>query len=363
MALGSDVEDDQDTNAHPNLSQQEKKIDRLLEQLYRGDRTGGTSPSRPVSSKWFGQVRDLFPPQIVHLLQKDAIAKFGIKKLLTQASILDDIEPDVGLIASVLTVKEALSGPSLEQAKNLIRKLARSVEERLRWQMINRISGKRQPGMRILNPRQSDIDWHLTIRHNLKHYQPDLKTIIPHRLLGRPRQNKSLKNLILLVDQSASMTQSMIYAGILAGIMTSVKSLNTRFIAFDTSVVDLTDQLHDAVELLFKVQLGGGTDIQQAMGYAHSQVDPSVETHLVLISDLYEGAPVELLFTQTEMLLNESVHIIVLLALDDQGKPAYDRDVAARFAQMGIPSFACSPDQFPKLMAAALNKEDLSRFS
>ena len=213
LALGADAENEEEEEG-PGMSKGEQKIDQVLEQLYPSDRTGGQAKSRPVSAKWFGEVRSLFPPQTIRMLQKDAIERFGIKKLLSQASILEEIEPDVGLIASILSVKEALVGPSLEEAKNLIRRLANSVEERLRWQMVNRLSGKKQSGKRMINPKQADIDWHLTIRNNLKHYQPDLKTIIPHKLLGRPRQNKSLKNLILLVDQSASMTESMIYASI-----------------------------------------------------------------------------------------------------------------------------------------------------
>ena len=149
----------------------------------------------------------------------------------------------------------------------------------------------------------------------------------------------------------------------LGGIMASIRSLDTRFIAFDTSVVDLTEFLQDSVDLLFEVQLGGGTDIQQAVAYARQLVNSAVDTHVVLITDLYEGAPEEMLFEQCQLLLNQSVEIIILLALDDKGRPAYDQGIAARLMRMGIHSFACAPEQFPEVMAAALNKEDLSRFS
>ena len=362
LALGKDAAEEDDRNPSTGFSKDEKKIDQLLEQLYRSDRSGGQGNSKPVSGRWFDQIREVFPTHILHILQKDAIDRFGIKKLLSQASVLESVEPDIELVAAILSVKNALNGPSLDQAKNLIRRLAKAIEEKLKWKMINRLSGRKQSGKRVLNPRRSDVDWPLTIRQNLKHYQPELKTIIPQQFVGRPRKSAALKNLILVVDQSASMTQSMIYAGILAGIMTSINSLSTKFIAFDTSVVDLTEYIEDAVELLFKVQLGGGTNIQQALEYASSIIDPSLENHVVLISDLYEGAPEELLYQQCENLVRASVDLIILLALDDQGKPAYDRQMANRLAGLGIPSFAASPDQFPEIMAAALNYEDLSVF-
>ena len=361
LALGADAEDT--AELQKQLSTEEQTIDQLLDQLYGENRQGGQRRSKPLSSKWFGSVKEFFPKSVIHLLQRDAIDRFGIKKLLSQTAILDEVEPDVSLIADVLSVKDALKGQSLDDAKQLIRKLARAVEEKLRFKLVNRLGRLRHPGQRIINPRQADIDWHLTIRANLQHYQPELGTIIPEKLLGRPRHSKAVKQLILLVDQSASMTQSVIYAGILAGIMTAIKSIETRFVVFDTSVVDLTAYLQDAVEMLFQVQLGGGTDIQQAVKYAADQINPSVESQVVLISDLYEGAPEELLVEACQNLINLSVPMIVLLALDDQGTPAYDKQMAARLNQLNIPCFACSPDKFPEVMAAALNHEDLGRFT
>ncbi len=344
------------------FSQEEKKIDRLLERLYQTDRTGGSLPSRPVSAKWFGEIRALFPPQIVHLLQRDAIDRFGVKKLLSEPSILEQVEPDVGLIASVLAVKEALSNPAIEGAKKLIERLARAVESKLQFKLLNRISGRQSKGIRVIHPRKSDIDWHLTIRNNLRHYQPELGTIIPNKLYGQPRKSRALKHLIILVDQSASMSESVIYAGILAGIMYKVPTLKTHFIVFDTSVVDLTDALVDIVELLFEVQLGGGTDIQQALGYAEELIEPSLDTHILLITDLYEGAPEHLLYQRCQQLMDKGVNLFVLLALDDQGKPSYDAKIGKHLATMGIPSFATTPEAFPEVIASALNGEDLNRF-
>jgi predicted metal-dependent peptidase len=259
-------------------------------------------------------------------------------------------------------VKESLPSESFEIAKQYIRLLASQIEEKIKVSLVDRISGVKDNQKIINRPRYAEIDWHATIRKNLKNYRPEVKTIIPDRLVGHPRRNKSLKKVIILMDQSASMTTSFIYAGILGSIMATVKSIKTHFVVFDTEVVDLTEHLHDATTLLLKGQLGGGTNIQKALGYARGLIERGPETHLILLSDLFEGAAESLLFEQLLGIQKLSVNIICLLALNDQGAPVYNKDIALKLADLDIPCFACSPERFPELMSAALNKEDLERF-
>lgn len=359
LALGNEEEDES-----IETSAREKEVDKLLDRLYQGDREGGLNTSRPVSAKWLGKIKEVFPQPIVRVMQKDAIERFGIKKLLSQPAFLEEVEPDVNLVASILTVKDALPQDSLEVARELIRKLAKATEDRLKFQLIDRLSGLIDRSQRIRNVGLSEIDWHLTIQANLKHFQQDLNTIIPETLIGRPRRHKALRRIILLIDQSASMTESFIYAGILASIMASVRSLQTHLVAFDTDVADLTDYIHDPVELLMHGQLGGGTNIGKALRYADQLLEEGPETFVVLISDLFEGASKEEFLAIVKHILNrDSAHLIILLALDDQGTPAYDHDLASKLSSLGVTSFACSPDKFPALMAAAINHEDLSTFA
>ena len=172
------------------------------------------------------------------------------------------------------------------------------------------------------------------------------------------------KKLIILVDQSASMAESYVYAGILGSIMATIDSLQTHLIVFDTEVVDLTKYLSDPVELLFKGQLGGGTNIYKALRYALNLVfSEDKETYVVLISDLFEGGPLSLFLDAARELISHQVQLISLLALDDLGVPAYDKVVAKSLAEMGIHCFGCTPDLFPEVMAAALNGDDLGRFT
>lgn len=346
------------------FSKTEKQMDQSLDRLYKTDRRGGLAKSSPVSAKWMGEIKSIFPTSVVRILQRDALERFGIKKLLSQPAFLDEVEPDVGLIATILSVKESLSAAALQSARYLVAKLAHQIEQKLKFKVISRISGVRDQKAKVTNPHHQEIDWHLTIKKNLQFYQPELKTIIPATILGRPRKKNQSKRLIILVDQSASMAESLIYAGILGSIMATIKSLKTHLVVFDTEVVDLSKYLDDPVELLMQSQLGGGTHIEKALAYAAILIGTdTIDSFVVLISDLYEGGPASLLLDRIQSLINQSVSFISLLALDDQGAPAYDKEMAKEIVSMGATCFACTPDRFPELMAATLNGEDLSHFS
>jgi len=358
LALG----DVQLAESTAKLTQRELNQDSLLEKIYPSDREGGLSSQRNISARWMGDIRMMFPESVVKIIQKDAIDRFGIKKMLSDPSFMQDVIPDVKLVSAILSVKQVLPEKNLQLARQLSRRLAEQISERLRHQLIDRLSGKRDRAKRLRNPKAVDIDWHLTIRENLKHYQTSLKTIIPHILVGHPRKRRATRKIILLVDQSASMADSFVYAGILGSIMSMVKSVKTHFVAFDTEVADLTEFIHDPVDLLFRSNLGGGTNIQKALGYALQLVDHGPNTHIILISDLYEGAPEELLYQRILELQERSVPMITLLALDDSGLPAFDKSIAKRMATLGVPSFACTPNKFPDLISTVLNGESMERF-
>lgn len=209
-------------------------------------------------------------------------------------------------------------------------------------------------------PRHQEINWHLTILKNLKHYQPDYKTIIPETRIGYGKKRRSLKDVILCLDQSGSMGTSVIYSGIFGAVMASLPAIQTKMVVFDTNVVDLTEELTDPVELLFGVQLGGGTDIHRALTYCQQIVQRPNDTVLVLITDLFEGGNQEEMRKRAKSLVEAGVQVIILLALNDDGAPSYDHGNAEYMASLGIPVFACTPDKFPDMMAAALSKQDIA---
>ncbi|MEO8397274.1 MAG: VWA domain-containing protein, partial [Chloroflexota bacterium] len=172
-----------------------------------------------------------------------------------------------------------------------------------------------------------------------------------------------LREIILCVDESGSMAASVVYAGVFGAVLASLPAVKTHMVVFDTAVVDLTEELQDPVELLFGTQLGGGTNIHKALTYCESLITRPQDTILILISDLYEGGNRIEMLKSALGLVDSGVQLIALLALNDDGSPAYDHTNAAALASMGAPAFACTPDLFPDLMAAAINKQDIGRWA
>jgi Mg-chelatase subunit ChlD len=296
------------------------------------------------------------------MMQKDAFERLDLEEMLLEPELLESIEPDIHLVGTLLSLNKVMPAKTKETARTVIQKVVTELEKKLRNPMQVAIKGALSRSVRNRRPKHNEIDWNRTIRANLKHYQHEYKTIIPHNLIGYGRKGKALREIILLVDQSGSMASSVIYSSVFGAVMASLKSIKTQMIVFDTSVVDLTEYLTDPVELLFGTQLGGGTDINKALGYVQQQIRTPNDTILVLISDLYEGGKEREMLKKCMMLKESGVQFIVLLALSDEGKPMFDRSIASKLATMNIPSFACTPDKFPDLMAAAIQKEDIKNW-
>jgi Mg-chelatase subunit ChlD len=339
-------------------------LDQTLSELYDADpskRKGGLGASSPKVHRWLGDIRRYFPSSVVRVMQQDAMQRLGLKQLLLEPEVLQAIEPDVNLVATLLSLKDVMPEQSRATARQVVAALVEDLQRRLRMPLLQALRGALHRGTRNYRPRFKEIDWHRTIRLNLRHYQPTTRSIIPQRVVGFGRKGAALKDVILAVDQSGSMAPSVIYASVFGAVMASMSALRTQLVAFDTAVVDLTRDLSDPVDLLFGVQLGGGTDIHRALSYCRSLVQRPRDTVLVLISDLYEGGNRQgMLRTAAELKAN-GVTVIVLLALSDQGKPFYDEAMATQMASLDIPAFACTPDQFPGVMAAALAGEAMPR--
>jgi Mg-chelatase subunit ChlD len=338
-------------------------MDRCLENLYDEERAGGLGGSAPKIARWLGDIRRYFPSSVVRVLQKDALDRHGVQRMLLEPEMLAAVEPDVHLVATLLALRGVMPAKVRDTARLVVRQVVAELERKLANPLRQAITGSLNRSTRNRRPRHNEIDWDRTIRANLRHYQPAYRTVIPATRIGFGRRAAALRDIVLCVDQSGSMAASVVYAGIMAAVMASIRSVRTSLVVFDTAVVDLTEQLADPVEVLFGTQLGGGTDIQQALGYCQGLVRAPNDTILVLISDLYEGGDRQQLFKRAASLIAAGVNLIVLLALSDQGAPAYDHGIAGTLAGMGAPAFACTPDQFPDLMAAAVARRDLAQWA
>ena len=369
LAIGAD-----DENAVV-LSDQDRKLSLALTALYGdGDekgkggksKRGGLGRSAPSVAKWIGDIRTYFPQSVVQVVQKDAFERLNLKQMLMEPEFLSAIEQDVNLVADLIELRSVMPEKTKEMARTVISEIVRKLIERLEQKTSEAIRGALDRSKRTFRPRPRDIDWPKTIGANLRHYQPEYHTVVPEKLIGFMRKQRRLVDLdevVLCVDQSGSMASSVIYASIFAAVMASIPVVRTKLVCFDTAIVDLTDDLADPVEVLFGIQLGGGTDINQAVAYCADKIERPTKAHFIVITDLYEGGNEKEMLQRFAALVRAGVNVIVLLALTDQGRPSYSPSTASAVAALGIPTFACTPDQFPDMMAAALRREDIAAWA
>jgi Mg-chelatase subunit ChlD len=342
------------------------RLDRALEALYDAGRSGGLSASAPTVARWLGDIREFFPASVVRVMQQDALERLNLRQMLLEPELLLAVEPDVHLAATLLSLNSVLPDRARETARQVVRRVLDDLERKLAQPLRQAVSGSLSRSVRNRRPRHNEIDWPRTIKSNLKHYQPAYRTIIPETLHGYGRQRSALRDVILCVDQSGSMAASVVYAGLFGAVLASLPAIRTRVVVFDTAVVDLSDDLHDPVELLFGTQLGGGTDINRALAYCQglaAQQGQPRDTIMILISDLYEGGQRAEMIQRAAALTHAGVQMIALLALSDDGAPGFNREIAGSLSALGVPAFACTPDLFPDLMAAAIARQDIGQWA
>ncbi|SFW87705.1 VWA domain-containing protein [Amycolatopsis australiensis] len=350
------------------LSDEDSGVDAVLAALYDkpdeeaagGPRSANLGASAPRVARWLGDIRRYFPSTVVQVMQRDAVDRLGLTRMLLEKELLSAVEPDVHLVGTLLSLNGVLPEETKETAREVVRKVVEQLEERLAERTRAAITGALDKASRTQRPRPGDVDWARTIHANLKHYSPELGTIVPEKVVGFGRRRQAVqRDVVLAVDQSGSMAESVVYSGLFGAVLASMRALKTSFVAFDTEVADLTEHLADPVDVLFGTQLGGGTDINRAIAYCQGLVERPERTLLVLISDLYEGGDEDELLHRIGELVGAGVQVVTLLALSDSGAPSYDHENAAALAELGVPAFACTPDQFPDLMAAAVRGDDL----
>jgi len=371
LMLGGNEADGTDYQLSPDLFEMDMALTALYEferkkAFNYGDekRKGGMGGSNPGIARWLGDIRKYFPASVVNVMQNDALKQPELqKKMIFEPEILEKAEADVHLVATLMELGKLIPAKTKETARSVVKKVVDNLFARLEQKTISTINGAIDKSRRNRNPRHKEINWNATIRKNLKHYLPEYKTIIPEEKIGYGRKsNKSLKDIILCIDQSGSMGTSVVYSGIFGAVMSSLPNIKTKMLVFDTQVADLTEDLKDPVDLLFGVQLGGGTDISLALTHCQEIITKPNDSILVLITDLEEGGDEKLMLRRAKELIDSGVQIICLLALSDDGCPSYDHKNAEEFSKLDIPVFACTPDMFPELMSAAIRKLDLKQW-
>jgi Mg-chelatase subunit ChlD len=341
------------------LTPRELGIDRTLQALYDSDRKGGLGSSSPSVARWLGDIREYFPASVVQVMQRDAIERLEMTRLFSEPEMLESLQPDVHLVATLLTLSRAIPAKTRDTARMVVSRVVDELMRKLADPLRQAVNGALNRSARNRRPRHADIDWLRTIRANLKHYQPDYQTIVPETRIGFGRRRQSMRHVVLCIDQSGSMAASVVYSAIFGAVLASLPAVSTSLVVFDTAVIDLTHELDDPIDLLFATQLGGGTDINRAIAYCQGLVHSPHDTIFVLISDLFEGGVEEDFMKRAATLTGSGVQFIALLALNDDGAPSFNAPLAAQLATIGVPAFACTPDRFSELMAAAIQRVDL----
>jgi hypothetical protein len=317
------------------------------------DRTGSLDPANLTVPDWINAVHELFPQRTIERLEKDALERYHLEEMVTNPEMLRRVQPSETLLKAVLRTKHLMNQAVLAIAQNLVRQVVEQLMEKLARPIQTPFFGSLNRQRRSYLKLAKNFDAPTTIRRNLKHYSPDRQQLViqtPY-FNSRTRRQVDRWQLIILVDESGSMLNSVIHSAVTAAIFFGIKSLKTHLCLFDTAVVDVTADCTDPVETLMKVQLGGGTDIGQAMVYAQTLVENPRRTLLILITDFYEGAPVDRLYSVTQQLIESGVTILGLAALDEQANPSYDHAIAQRLVNLGAQVGAMTPGELAAWVA------------
>ena len=357
-----------------DLNAEQDLMDQALAAIYNhtdaggfggSGRGAGNGPSNPQISRWLGDVRSLFEKELVTVIQNDAMTRCGLKQLLFEPELLENLEPDINLASTILMLKEQIPKRSKDSVRAFIKKIVEEINKLLEQDTRRAVTAAVNKRKHSPIPSAAALDYKMTISRNLKHYNPELRTIVPEHFYFFDRTSTTAANkwtIILDIDQSGSMGESVIYSSIISCILASMTSIKTRVVAFDTNIVDLTEKSDDPVDLLFGFQLGGGTDINKSVAYCEQFIENPSKTLFFLISDLEEGGNRAAFLRRMEEMKTSGVTVVSLLALADGGKPYYDAQMAQKIANLGIPCFGCTPQMLPTLLERALKGQSLEGF-
>ena len=371
LILGADSEErlGKMAGGEGKLTGDEALMDMALAALYDNTEQGalgggGRGPSNPQITRWLGDIRSLFDKDIVTIIQNDAVEIKGLKQLLFEPELLDQLEPDVNLAATMMALKDHIPKRSKESVRAFIGKIVDQINRMLADDIRRAVTAALNKRNHSPIPSAAALDFKYTINRNLKHYNKELKTIIPERCYFFDRTSRTSKHTIIVdIDQSGSMGESVIYSSIMSCILASMNAIKTRIVAFDTNIVDLTEKSDDPVDILYGMQLGGGTDINKSVDYCSRFIENPHKTLFFLVSDLMEGGNRAAFLRRMQEMKESGVTVVCLLAIADGGRPYYDEQIAGKLAGMGIPCFACSPARLPELLQIVFSGGSLEEFA
>ena len=339
--------------------------DAALEWLYgrdedrrrRGERCAGQGASQLTVVDWLDEVHTLFPRRVVERLERDAVERYDITEIVTDPAVLSRVEPNAALLRAVLRTKHLMDPHVLAMARRLVAEVVRRLQESLATEVRTSFSGTRSR-RRSTRPRAADFDAAGTVRANLRHWSPETRRLLVETPHFRARQRREVDEwqVVLVVDQSGSMVGSVIHSAVTAACLWGIPGVRSHLVAFDTEVVDLTSDVDDPVELLMRTQLGGGTDIAKAVAYAAGLVTTPRRAIVAVVTDFFEGGDRAWLLRTVGGLVEQGTTVLGLAALDEDATPAYDRELAQRFADLGAHVGAMTPAELVDFVASTVGR-------
>ena len=299
--------------------------------------------------KWISKVKKLFPKETVEIMQKQALEKYKLTEILTDENILKEIEPNIELLKNILTFKDMMSQNVKKLAYDIVKKTLEEIKNKMEVEIKRVFYGKKLTNSNTTNKIFKNLDIKKTIRYNLKNYDIKNKTIFTDKLFFNQNIKKyNPYNIIILIDESGSMLDSVIYSSIMASIFANLPYLSIKLVIFDISVVDLSEHIKEPIDILFKVQLGGGTNIAQALEYAKKITFAPDKTIVLLISDLFDSNDYKLMYKNANDIIESGSKLIVLTALDYNANSIYDKEAARYFSKIGAKVGALTPSKLSK---------------
>ncbi|MCL2360478.1 MAG: VWA domain-containing protein [Defluviitaleaceae bacterium] len=340
------------------------EVDNLLDFLYgreygedRGirEREGGLGPSQMLIPEWIRKIRRIFPKTVVERLENEALDRYQLTEILNDKKVLETIEPNMNLLKNILALKNRMKGDVLTTAKEIVRKVVEDLTKKLENDIMRSFTGRLNRLQSTTFRHSKNFDLKKTLRKNLKNYDPDLKTIIPHRLYFNPRVKRyNPWHIVICIDQSGSMVESVIYSAIMSGIFSKLPILSVKLVVFDTEVVDLSGYVDDPAEALMSVQLGGGTNIGKAMNYCESLIETPARTIMIMVTDLYDGAGYTPMYSAAKRIIESGTKLFILTGLDTESQGLIDSNAGKRMAGIGAKVATLTPDALAEWVAEAI---------
>lgn len=355
LVLGSDSNRSLDFSGSAGEVGKLSDMEQLLDYLYgnaRGDdirrengRQGNLGNSQLTAAKWITRVRELFPKSAAEVMQRHALEEFGMTELLTDKKVLESMKPDMQLLKTVLQLKHLMRGEVLETAKKIAKQVAEELRQKLENSTRRAITGKLDRSQRSPVRSSRNIDMKKTIRRNLKNYDTERGQLILQDIyFGSKIKKYNKKTVIIAIDESGSMLGSVIYSAVMAQIVAGMRFAEVKLVIFDTNVVDLSSEADDPAQVIMSIQLGGGTNIGNALGYCETLIRNPHETCVLCVTDLFEGGSERRLLNVSRSIIGSGAKLSFLTALDEEADPVFDRNLGQKLADTGAFVGALTPD-------------------